>query len=131
MTTYKKASNFLADLIFGVRTVLADNGEAPQRPALEFVGVTYEDDEEEGVTRLIVTGEGGAPATRAIIAGAGLQGGGTLAGDVTLAARLRPFGTGGLTIYGDGIGAVTNANVGTEVVAGYGLGVRCAESEKK
>lgn len=118
--------SILDTLLFGYRRLTAGLFEAPQRTTLDFVGATLEDDPVNQRTRVIVTGDGAAPATRQIIAGAGLQGGGNLSADVTIAAKLRPYGTGGLTIYSDGIGIVTDALQGTQVVPGYGLGVKCS-----
>ena len=106
----------LADLLFGVRDILADNGAAPSRPTIRFVGADYEDDPDTGTTIVTITGEGGVRTERQIIAGPGLLGGGDLTADRTLSVRLRGLGASGLGFFGSGdLGVVTNTAKGTTI----------------
>ncbi len=114
MTVSKMLAGPLADLLFGVRDILADNGAAPSRPTIRFVGADYEDDPETGTTIVTITGEGGVRTERQIIAGPGLLGGGDLTADRTLSVRLRGLGASGLGFFDDGdLGVVTNRDKGT------------------
>lgn len=116
--------SFLSDLIYGVRNIAAGALKYPLRPTVRFVGATVEDVPSTKETLVTIVGDGAAAATRQIIAGAGLQGGGDLTADRTLSAKLRAAGVGGLAIFGDGIGALVNRNVGTLIDAVYGIGVK-------
>ena len=114
MTVSKMLAGPLADLLFGVRDILADNGAAPSRPTIRFVGADYEDDPDTGTTIVTITGEGGVRTERQIIAGPGLLGGGDLTADRTLSIRLRGLGASGLGFFDDGdLGVVTNRDKGT------------------
>lgn len=83
----------LDELIHGYKTIVDANGNAvPARSRMRVWGAEVHDSPDDQTTNIQISGSGSVPTSRAVAAGAGLSGGGTLDADRTLSVAIKPSG---------------------------------------